>query len=516
MQTPGNHLQQIRAKLRDPAPFQGRPGEFVRLDGGRVAAGAGGRGAPDLGTYAKSASPPPAANAKKRELRAQRYELLAGARGLLYEEARAGGHRYASGFHRTSGCCFLARGSVDVLYDHQHETAFYAGLTTCGSVWACPVCSAKIQERRRAEIALAMERARAEGLQPVMVTLTHPHRAWHRLEGMLEQQADALRRLRGGKAWEGIKRRHGFQGLIRSLEVTHGKHGWHPHTHELWFVSRHCDAEALRLDVVRRWRAACRRAGLLDDGDVGFDEHSVDVRGWCDTSDYLAKMDDQSHWGADRELAKGASKASKGVHPFGLLARHRDGCERSGGLFVEYATATRGKRQLFWSHGLKARWGIEELSDQEVNDRQDNPADVLGKLLSPDWRVIRHHGYQVQVLEAAEDGGWSAVKALLVELRARTRRGSGPEASDSDTCRAPGGAADSPVAAGDQSRQPGRESPEAPCTLVEAPAGLPEPAETHSPPSGGPQPPAPAGPVQRRAAREACLQHRLYGPPPPD
>ena len=30
--------------------------------------------------------------------------------------------------------------------------------------------------------------------------------------------------------------RQGFKGLIRSLEVTHGANGWHPHTHELWFL----------------------------------------------------------------------------------------------------------------------------------------------------------------------------------------------------------------------------------------------------------------------------------------
>jgi hypothetical protein len=513
MQTPGNSLQQIRAKLRDPAPFQGMPGEFVRLPGGRVAAGSGGRGAPDLGTYAKSSSPPPSTEAKKRVLRAQRYELLAGARGLLYQEARAGGHQYASGFHRTSGCCYLARGSVDVLHDHHHDTAFYAGLTTCGSVWACPVCSAKIQERRRAEIGLAMERARAEGLQPVMVTLTHPHRAWHRLEGMLEQQADALRRLRSGKAWQGIKARHGFQGLIRSLEVTHGKNGWHPHTHELWFVSRHCDAEALRLDVARRWRAACQRAGLLDEGDAGFDEHSVDVRGWCDTSDYLAKMDDQSHWGADRELAKGASKGSKGVHPFGLLTRHRDGCERSGRLFVEYATATRGKRQLFWSQGLKARWGIEELSDQEVNDRQDNPADVLGRLRPADWQVIRRYGYQAPVLEAAEDGGWAAVQALLAELRARTQPRSALGASCAGTGGDPAGGPGSPGPAAPRGsgRPSGRSR-----TAAGEPSGPSGPADAPAQQPVGPQPPVPAGSGRRRAAREARLQHRLYGPPLPD
>ena len=33
--------------------------------------------------------------------------------------------------------------------------AHYAGLTTCGSIWACPVCSAKIRNTRALEISAA-------------------------------------------------------------------------------------------------------------------------------------------------------------------------------------------------------------------------------------------------------------------------------------------------------------------------------------------------------------------------
>ena len=38
---------------------------------------------------------------------------------------------------------------VQVWKSKNHKTASYAGLQTCGSVWVCPVCGAKVVERRR-------------------------------------------------------------------------------------------------------------------------------------------------------------------------------------------------------------------------------------------------------------------------------------------------------------------------------------------------------------------------------
>lgn len=411
--------------------------------GASGASGTGFRGsaATALGRYANTVDPPLKTQGKSsrervRELRSERYALLATARTILHQDGKREGHVYTSKFHRTAGCCYLARGSVDVLHNAEHNAAFYAGLTTCGSVWACPVCTAKIQERRRVEIAKAMDGARAEGLQPMMVTLTFPHRRWDDLGEMLDQQAKALKLLRQGSPWRRFKDRCGYEGVVRALEVKHGKNGWHPHTHELWFVSADCDAEAVSTEISDKWHSACRRAGLLKHGDTGFSEYAVDVKGWCSNSDYLAKQDDAGNWGVDRELAKGSSKdltGQQGIHPFGLLRRYEDGLEAGEGteiydramesrrLFGHYARtmADRRKRQLYWTPGLKKRWGIDELSDEQLAERQEHPADVIGKLLPSDWRLVRKHGEQARILDVAETGGWAAIKRLLDELSLR-------------------------------------------------------------------------------------------------
>ena len=200
----------------------------------------------------------------------------------------------------------------------------------------------------------------------------------------------------------------GYQGLIRALEITHGVNGWHPHTHEIWFCSSAVEAEELRASVTRQWASACMRAGLLTAEQLtAFEAHAVDVKGWCSTSDYLAKADDARHWGADREMAKASTKAGKlkGMHPFGLLAAAA-GDRRSAKLFLEFVDTmkTTRSRQLFWSPGLKGRAGLQEKSDEVLAEEQREDADVLGQLERGDWERVRRNRKRAELLDAAEVG----------------------------------------------------------------------------------------------------------------
>lgn len=395
-----------------------------------------------LGTYAKSITPPlgrPVSGSRIpqtgevltliRGLRAQRYELQATARKVLSEAGRAAGLEFGHDFHRTAKCAHVTRGAgVGVHLATEQKSAFYSGLVTCGSVWSCPVCAAKVQERRREEIAAAIDWAYTSRLQPVMVTLTFPHRSWHSLRELLDRQADALQKLRNGAPWGRVKAWAGYRGLIRALELTHGVNGWHPHTHEIWLVRAGLDAQELRDKVLARWQSVCVRAGLLDPNDQAqieaFKAHAVDVKGNCSASDYLAKQDDSRHWGADRELAKASTKAgkAKGVHPFGFLATARTD-RAAARLFVDYSLAMRGKRQLFWSPGLKDLIGLREISDEQLAEEQREAADELGRLDAEDWDTVRQSGARAAVLDAAEGGGWPAVQALIEALvRAEIQR----------------------------------------------------------------------------------------------
>lgn len=372
-----------------------------------------------LGTNAKSSSPtppstPPDDPEKLRRLtRVIRYQAHSQARIWLSLDAFSKGAKYPGNMHRTCACRYLHHAPVNIMHAPDHHSSFYAGLVSCGSPWSCPLCAALIQERRRLEIEQAIAWAESQGLACVLVTLTFPHQAWHRLADLIIQQRDAFKRLRSGKSWMKIKP----LGLIRSLEVTHGDNGWHPHTHELWFCER--SREPLQADLARLWQSACTRAGLLDPSDPfqlsPFLIHSVDVKHDMTAGDYLAKQDDSRSWGFSHEVAKATSKAGrrKGVHPHRFLIRKAPGDQER---FVEYHLAMKGARQLFWSPGLKDRIGVNDISDEVIAEEHRDRADVLAHVPDSAWHLVRGNDARAELLDAAEMGGAPAVMAFLASL----------------------------------------------------------------------------------------------------
>lgn len=410
------------AQQNTPKNSKNRPKNSPSKSGSKPATA--GASATPLGKYTKSA---PTCDQKTREKirenRAERYELLATARALFLYQGKQKGLKNVFDYARTAKCKYISFSAVSIHISKKHNKAFYGGLVNCGSVWACPVCTAVVQERRRLEIGQGVAWAYNNKLQTALITLTFPHYFENSLDDLIKKQAKALSLFRKGNAWDLFKSRAGYGGLIRSLELTYGANGWHPHTHELWFLNANFSAENEKEFIVNRWLNCCIKAGLVDANNAAqiaaFKLHAVDIKDRCDASDYLAKNDDSKHWGVDRELAKAATKAGKaaGLHAFGLLAKARDGDKTAGQKFVEFADTLKGKRQLFWSRGLKKLVGIDDLSDEEIVEKETDNADFLNILDHEDWKRVRKNKNQAQLLDAAENGGLSAVVAFLSALR---------------------------------------------------------------------------------------------------
>lgn len=412
-----------------------------------------------LGNNTESITPP---LDKSRELRADRYRIQSIARMLYGREGRRAGLEHPFNFHRTAKCTHTRfHKTVGIHLSKEHKKAFYAGLVICGNVWTCPVCTAKVQERRRIEIAAGMNKAYGAGMKCIMVTLTFPHMAFDTLPDLLSKQAVALGKLRAGNPWKKIKDKAGYHGLIRSLELTHGDHGWHPHTHEIWMVDKDCDAEWLKGKIIDRWESACTRAGLLKPSKVeAFRLHAVDVKDNASCSEYLAKMDDSKHWGADREIAKASTKESKGDHPFGLLHKFDQGDEKAGALWLEYTTAIRGRAQLYWSRGLKAWAELQEKTDEELAAEQTDEADELAELTPGEWSIVLQFGARSTMLDLAETEGRLGIQRWLTEKRGLLR-----QRLDADQSSGADGPAYCPAVA--STAEPLLIRPEAPQSLCE-------------------------------------------------
>jgi len=315
----------------------------------------------------------------------------------------------------------LAGGGVEVWYSPDHASAAFGGLVTCHSVWACPVCAAKITERRRAEVSAAMDAWKAQGGSVALLTLTHPHTRADPLADLLAAEQKALASFFAVRAVKDLLRSIGRVGQIRAWEVTQGRkreinNGWHPHFHILLFLERELsplELNQVETELYRAWSGACRRAGLDSPSRV----HGVRLDDGSKAAAYVTK------WGMDRELTKGHSKRAKdGETPFDLLRSVlADPADRQGrALFAEFAKAFRGKRQLVWSRGLRELLELgAEASDAEVAAARMEDCLLLARLSADDWRLVDGLDARGELLVIAKHGSELVLTRFLETLKRR-------------------------------------------------------------------------------------------------
>lgn len=343
------------------------------------------------------------------QCRLERYALQSVVRDLLPSSRTAKCLRYVQ--HK--------RASVDVFRSIKYQRAHYGGLQTCSSVWACPVCSAKISERRRAELAELIQAHEATGGVVLLVTRTVPHRRTDDLGELLAKIATAERSYTGHRDYKALMSAFGLVGKVRALEVTHGEaNGWHPHVHELVFLSMPVPLADLEEDLSRIWQGAALRAGL----DLPSRAHGLTVQDGSKAAKYASK------WGLESELTQWHRKHGKveSRTPFDLLRSRFVGDERAGALFVQYAEAFHGRHQLQFSRGLRQRYQVEDWTDEELAAKQDDDSEFLGSIQLDDWRVICKMGQRGAVLEVASTFGWSGVQVVLDGLRRAYAMTEGP------------------------------------------------------------------------------------------
>lgn len=329
------------------------------------------------------------------------------------------------------------------------RSGFFTGLQSCGKVWLCPHCQPRVATRRGREVQQAVDSWSAQGGSVLLVTFTLSHGLPDRLAHTLAVLKDAGARLARHRAWSSSTAAVGLVGRVISTEVTHGANGWHPHTHQLWFVRPGDDFDLARLqaDLAPAWRASLRRAGF-----TASDDHGVRVDGGQCAARYVAKMGDaevaSSPWTLVHELtltgAKVGRSGSRSI--WQILDDYRDRSisreerRRCAALLVEYAAATRGVKALKWTPGLKDRFGVGDRTDEDLA-REEFGADsyVITEIGPDDWPAVTSHQAQAHVLTVAEDDGADGVDRVVAGLRrALERRRQAPKRPDLELPRPAG------------------------------------------------------------------------------
>lgn len=340
--------------------------------------------------------------------RIKAYSALRSARNLFLNCGEKAGLEWWDDFHRTAKCRHMLVDS-GLSVNKVEDRAFYGGHMVCRNVWACPVCASVIANERERQIKELYQSSVDCGYQALMVTFTVPHYSFQKCSDVLEKFIKALKKMRSYSSVRKMQKEHGYIGLVRSLEVKFGRNGWHPHTHELWFVSPGQIAlQSVQEKLAASFLSACLKVGLPIKDTDAFLARSVRVDLCNGAAGYITKQGDSRSWGVAKEMTKGIHKKG-GSHPFQLLADYASltGSQKSkaASLYLEYVESFKGKPQIYISPAVKKEFLVDDFTDEEAVENaesSDSPDSCLGWIHPSHWKIILKTESRALVLHLAE------------------------------------------------------------------------------------------------------------------
>ena len=295
--------------------------------------------------------------------------------------------------------------------------AGFSGLETCGSIWLCPVCAAKIAAQRAEELQQVLKNAQQAGHQIAMVTLTVRHDRNDTLESVWNAVGAGWHRVTSGAPWKRLQARYQIAGWAKAIEVTHGANGWHVHVHAvIAYKGTEQHGQDLGAQIFDRWNAGIETTGFTALAGPGVD---VQIAG-TDLGKlglYLAKL------GADlpglaREATQGGQKQARGANrtPFQIAADLVDNGEaQDAAIWAEWTRTAPGHRALSWSKNFRKDFGLTDEQDDETIAATETGTvdDTILVLPNDTWKKLRHRSHFI--LDYAENHGPTALKNWLTK-----------------------------------------------------------------------------------------------------
>jgi len=263
----------------------------------------------------------------------------------------------------------------------------FGGLETCGNVWTCPTCSSKICATRRDEIKGAEEtwlNQNREKNTVYMLTMTMRHTKNDSLADLMAAQTEALSSFFANGSVKRLFASIGCVGRIASFEITYGEStGWHPHLHVLLFCEKQADLTGFEIQLRTYWTNALSRQSLFGN------EYSLSLQGATEANNYVSKFAEEFTLSNLKRSPDGSARYT----PFALLQYIYDHLEDiplwAVQAYREFAFTIKGKHQLHWSKGLKARLGVVDVSDEEIAEMEPHDNIVVTTIDYSVWKRIR-------------------------------------------------------------------------------------------------------------------------------
>lgn len=329
--------------------------------------------------------------AKLRAARTERYILQSVAKKALPNE-------------RINICLVRSTGDNVAIWSHKTTgRSFYSGLMVCGSVWACPLCAAKIAERRKYEVQTAFKRHQEFGGKIAMLTLTFSHKLRDDLGILLHLFKLASKKFFESRTFRNIRSEMDIIGRIRAFEVTYGVNGYHPHVHIALFYLTEVLLDDVEFILRSKWMRVCEKVGLYTSI-----SHGAYLQSGEEAAQYFSK---HGTWSLEQELTKSHIKKAKrdSMTPFDFLRAYiKSEDDKYLFLFSNYFKHFKGKRQLQWSPGLKELYDIANISDEAIAKKKIESADILGAISYEQWKQILKHNARSELLNNTELYGFEA------------------------------------------------------------------------------------------------------------
>lgn len=300
------------------------------------------------------------------------------------------------------------------------QSVGYAGLASCGSVWACPTCNARIQGVRRLEVGILLQAALETG-SAAFGTMTLRHfqgQDWDLTWRGLSKCWDAVS---VDKSVRNLRKELGWLGFVRAAECTLGAHGLHPHLHLVhFFAGEVSEADIARLHAAefRAWKAKAERIGLEAPLEVAQDMHLVtgensaiaaSLGDYFTKATFGGKRSEAVAWEMTSTQTKTQTRAKESITPWELLSRIMQGDADALDDWHRWEKVSKGKRAISYSRGLRQRFGLlveatdEEIAAAEIGSESDTGFEI------EDWSPIRANprlGAQLLGVVTAA-GNWS-------------------------------------------------------------------------------------------------------------
>ena len=331
---------------------------------------------------------------------------------------------------RVRACSSVALPSGVTLGDRSGRTS---GIVRCGNVHACPRCRRVILAEKRTAVSSLVTWALAQGLYVYHVTYTQRHYRGERPRELMTADADAywvgferwkawdlareLRRFKDAwramfksKKWLETAHALGW-AATRTIEVTHGRHGWHVHAHSIVVTSTPLDDQAWRVLGVlwsertdASWEIAVKGRRILPD-------EADDIAAYVTKADEGLKRDKAAE-DAAQEVTDATGKLGRaGQTPWQMLDASD---EASARLWRAYAMAIKGTRLVTFPRQMMRAAAIHELADEVALHRADEIKDEPHErtyVTREAWRWF-----------ATSRDGWRQLDAL----RSALKRGADP------------------------------------------------------------------------------------------